>query len=118
MARIDNLSNFLTDVAGAIKTKKGYQSSQMIDAEDFDTEIASIVTVLNQNKTITPTASQQIIEADSGYTGIGTATIEAIDYSNTLTPQEYTVAVETADDILRSATIKKGDRKCLLYKTN
>lgn len=78
MARIDNLTNFLTDVASAIKTKKDYASSQMIDAEDFDTEILSINTVNNQNKTITPTTSQQIITADQGYTGIGTATVSAV----------------------------------------
>ena len=40
MARIDTLSNFLTDVADAIRTKSG--SSEQIDAEDFDTEIENI----------------------------------------------------------------------------
>lgn len=40
MARIDNLNNFLTDVADAIRTKTG--SSDTISAEDFDTEIENI----------------------------------------------------------------------------
>lgn len=40
MARINNLTNFLTDVATAIKTKKG--DSTPIPASDFDTEIANL----------------------------------------------------------------------------
>lgn len=40
MARIDTLSHFLTDVADAIRDKKG--TSSPIACEDFDTEIASI----------------------------------------------------------------------------
>lgn len=40
MARIDNLSNFLTDVAEAIRTKKG--SEDPIAAADFDTEIENL----------------------------------------------------------------------------
>lgn len=40
MARIDTLSHFLTDVADAIRNKKG--SSGTIQASSFDTEIASI----------------------------------------------------------------------------
>ena len=42
MARVDNLENFLTDVAGAIKTKKG--TTDKIPAANFDTEIKSIET--------------------------------------------------------------------------
>lgn len=42
MARTNNLSNFLTDVADAIREKKG--SSDLISASDFDTEIESITT--------------------------------------------------------------------------
>lgn len=40
MARIDNLTNFLTDVADAIRDKKG--TSGEISCANFDTEIASI----------------------------------------------------------------------------
>ncbi len=40
MARTNNLSNFLTDVADAIREKKG--SSEIILASDFDTEIENL----------------------------------------------------------------------------
>ena len=40
MARTDNLSNFLTDVANAIREKK--ETSSQIPAKDFDTQIKSI----------------------------------------------------------------------------
>ena len=40
MARVNNLTNFLTDVATAIKTKKG--SSTAIPAANFDTEILAL----------------------------------------------------------------------------
>ncbi len=42
MARINNLTNFLTDVASAIKTKTG--DSSLIPASQFDTKIADINT--------------------------------------------------------------------------
>lgn len=42
MARTDNLNNFLTDVANAIRTKTG--SSEEIQASNFDTEISTIPT--------------------------------------------------------------------------
>ena len=65
MARINNLENFLTDVAGAIKTKKEYPSSQKIAAEDFDTEIASIETGIDTSDA-TATASD-IISSKTAY---------------------------------------------------
>lgn len=40
MARTNTLGNFLTDVADAIRTKKG--SEELIAAEDFDTEIENL----------------------------------------------------------------------------
>ena len=42
MARINNLNNFLTDVADAIKSKKG--SQELKPAANFDTEIVDIST--------------------------------------------------------------------------
>lgn len=40
MARVDNLTNFLTDVANSIREKKG--TTDQIPASSFDTEISSI----------------------------------------------------------------------------
>ena len=40
MARTDTLGNFLTDIANAIRNKKG--TTDTIVASDFDTEIESI----------------------------------------------------------------------------
>lgn len=40
MAKNDNLSDFLTDIADAIRAKKG--TSEHINAQDFSAEIASI----------------------------------------------------------------------------
>ena len=73
MARVDNLENFLTDVAGAIKTKKG--TTDKILAANFDIEIKSIETgtkINNQNKDITKNGTYT---ADEGYTGLGTVIV-------------------------------------------
>ena len=45
MARIDNLSNFLTDVANAIRNKNG--ATGVISAANFDTEINAISAGVN-----------------------------------------------------------------------
>lgn len=42
MARTDNLTNYLTDVAAAIKEKRGFEPEQKVLASDFDTEIMQI----------------------------------------------------------------------------
>ena len=73
MARTSDLNDFLTDVANSIRTKKGYSSSQKIVANTFDTEILSISTVNNQNKTI---SENGIYTADQGYTGLGQVTVD------------------------------------------
>lgn len=65
MARTNTLGNFLTDVADAIRTKKG--SQELIAAEDFDTEIenlpsgggADLSEYFNNTITENPTSSTQ-----------------------------------------------------------
>ena len=65
MARIDTLSNFLTDVADSIRNKTGGQAP--IPAENFDAEIASITTgggVPLPGEEITVTALSNIHKGD------------------------------------------------------
>jgi hypothetical protein len=70
MARTDSLSNFLIDVASAIKTKKGSETS--IPAANFDTEILAIP-VKGQYQTKIVNISQNgstIVTPDAGYDAI------------------------------------------------
>ena len=55
-------------------------------------------TINNQDKTVTPTKSQQSITADSGYTGLGTVTVNAI-------PANY---ITTTDANATAAQILSG----------
>jgi len=70
MARINNLSNFLTDVATAIKNKKG--SETPIPAANFDTEITNLPSQgVYQHKTATVAENGTItILPDTGYDAI------------------------------------------------
>jgi hypothetical protein len=67
MARTDTLTNFLTDVSSAIKTKLGSQNT--IPASEFDTKIMQIETGgTYQNKEITVNQNGQFtVEPDTGY---------------------------------------------------
>ena len=62
MARTDNLKVFLTDVADAIRTKKG--TTELIPANTFDTEIESISggkEEQSKSVTITKNGTQTVI---------------------------------------------------------
>ena len=67
------------DVADAIRTKGG-TFADLIWPDGFITAVQNIPTggVNNQNKTVSPSESQQAITADTGYTGLGTVTVNAI----------------------------------------
>ena len=70
MARTNNLSNFLTDVASAIKTKKGSEAS--IPAANFDTEILALPsqgTYEQKVMSITTNGTQTIVPS-SGFDAI------------------------------------------------
>ena len=56
MARIDNLTNFLSDVASAIREKKG--TTDTIPASNFDTEIASIESGVDINEYLSDTITK------------------------------------------------------------
>lgn len=78
MARIDNLTNFLTDVAESIRTKKG--TTDKISPSNFDTEIESIQTgggepnLQEKSVVITENTTTEII-ADSDYDGLSKVSV-------------------------------------------
>lgn len=76
MADTTNLSQFLSDVADAIRTKK--ETTGQIPAENFDTEIASINTLKSEEVIINPTTSVQVVEPSEGKNAITKATVEAV----------------------------------------
>ena len=75
MARVDTLTNYLTDVASAIKTKKG--DSTPILASNFDTEIVNLPTGANlQSKSIEITTNTTTtINPDTGYDGMSSVSV-------------------------------------------
>lgn len=67
MAKTDNLTDFLTGVANAIRTKKG--TTAKINPQNFETEIGSITTSKpEQEKTaaLSMSSGDQIVSPDSG----------------------------------------------------
>ena len=102
MADTSNLTNFLEDVADAIREKKGTQDQ--IPAENFDTEIKSIETgtkINNQDKDITKNGTYT---ADEGYTGLGTVIVNV--------PQTGDVPIKlfkTKEEMNNSTGNKEGD---------
>lgn len=71
MARINNLTNFVTDVANAIKTKSGI--SRTITPSEFDTLIGDIQTGTDVSDTTALAADVE--EGKVFYTSDGTRTI-------------------------------------------
>ena len=96
-SKASNLTAFLTGIANALRAKKG--TTELINPQDFESEIANS-TITLQNKTITPTKSEQTIQADAGYDGLESVIVEAI-------PSEYidtTSGTATGADILKGKT--------------
>lgn len=100
MARIDNLTNFLTDVAGAIKTKLGDQTN--IPASEFDNKIASIPTqgtYQSKSLEITQNNSTNQITPDTGYDALSSVEVE-VNVDAVMTNSDYNTALDLANDIL------------------
>lgn len=109
MARIDTLTNFLTDVSNAIKQKTG--GSNPIPASTFDTEILSIETVGNyqeKNITITENGTFNVLP-DTGYDALSNVRM-TIDVEGG-TPMEPTTA--TQDDVISPKTFYSNGQKLL-----
>ena len=69
--------NTLITVSNATKTLK--TSGKYLEDDITVVDVTSAgTTINNQNKTVSPSESQQSITADSGYTGLGTVTVNAI----------------------------------------
>ena len=94
MARTDNLTNFLNDVATSIKTK--LNDNTAIPASQFDTKIMSIETVgTYQSKTIPVTTNgSQTITPDQGYDALSSIVIN----TQVPIPQLQTKSYEFTDN--------------------
>ena len=96
-SKASNLTAFLTGIANALRAKKG--TTELINPQDFESEITNS-TITLQNKTITPTKSEQTIRADARYDGLESVEVGAI-------PSEYidtTSGTATGADILKGKT--------------
>ena len=96
-SKANNLTAFLTGIANALRAKKG--TTELINPQDFESEITNS-TITLQNKTITPTKSEQTIRADARYEGLESVEVGAI-------PSEYidtTSGTATGADILKGKT--------------
>ena len=109
---IDEQLTILEETKTQIKQAIIDKGQTITDNDSFRSYVSKInnIEVLNaQEKTVTPTSSQQIIEPDDEYNALSQVTVEAVDYEDlgTLTPQEYNDALDTAEEILRHKYIRR-----------
>ena len=99
MARTNNLTNFLTDVAGAIKEKKGSEAN--IPAANFDTEIRNLPSQgTYEEKTINVTQNgTQTVTPSQGYDAIDELTINA-NVQPSLQSKSYSFTQNTTTTII------------------
>ena len=107
MARTNTLTNFLTDVASAIKQKTG--DNTLIPASEFDTEILSIQTGgIYQTKSLTIAQNgNYIVNPDSGYDAI-----EELNLAVNVSGIDTSDATATTDDVINPKTFyAQGEKK-------
>ena len=90
MARTNNLTNFLTDVASAIKEKKGSEVS--IPAANFDTEIRNLPSQgTYEDKSVTITQNgNTVVEPSENYDALSRVTINTAVPEKQLQTKNYT----------------------------
>lgn len=89
MAKNNNLTDFLTDIATTIRNTDGTATTPLTDANKINPQDFSTRIINYQNKTVTPSTSQQSITRDNGYMALGTVTVNAMP-GGTATVQDKT----------------------------
>lgn len=104
MARIDNLSNFLTDVASAIKEKKGSDSN--IPAAKFDQEIRDLPSQgVYQTKSVEITTNgSKRVTPDPGFDAI-----EALTITTNVPTEDLSEVLDEQDRLLESIQNKMSE---------
>lgn len=78
MAKNNNLTDFLTDIANTIRATDGTATTPLTDANKIDPQDFSSRIVNYQNKTVSPSTSAQTVTKDTGYMALGTVTVNAM----------------------------------------
>lgn len=87
MAIVTTDSSNYTNIANSIRAKNGLSTTYRPDQMSAAIDALNVSGSINlQDKTVTPTTSQQTITKDAGYDGLGTVTVNAIASGTAGTP--------------------------------